>query len=79
MIRLVAMSCAGAVVFVGFSIPFLLPGGTGIIVGTLVVVAGLIALWLAESKTKNLLHTNTKWNRTMKADGENFIERDEID
>ncbi len=77
--RLLALSCAGAIVFFGFSIPFLLPGGKGLAVGVGTAVVGLGAFWFAELKTKNSLRDDTTWNRTMKGDGENLIDRDGID
>ena len=77
--RLIALTCAGAIIFFGFSIPFLLPGGTGLAIGVGTTVVGLLAFWIAELKTKKLLRYNTTWNRTMKVDGENLIEREDVD
>lgn len=75
MIRLVALSFAGAVVFIGFSIPFLLAGFLGLMVGVITTIAGALLFWFTELKTKKSLHANTTWNRAMKSDGGNLIER----
>lgn len=76
--RLLALSAAGSVVFIGFGLPFLLPPGRqGLIAGVLVVIIGSALLALAESRTKHALDDDTTWNRLMKADGEDLIERDE--
>ena len=79
MIRLLTLSFAGAVVFVGFGIPFLLPGGVGLIIGVATAIVGVILFRFTESQTKKSLRENSMWNQTMKADGENLIERDEVD
>jgi len=77
--RLIALSFAGAIIFFGFSIPFLLPGGNGLAAGIGTVVVGLAVFWFAELKTKISLREDTTWNRTMKADGKNLIDRSGVD
>ena len=51
-----ALFFAGAIVFSGLSIPFLKPGGLGLIVGFVTVAIGSIVLWFTESRTKKSLH-----------------------
>lgn len=76
MLRIVLLSFAGAVVFVGFGLPFAVPGRTGLAVGFAVVAIGSVFLWAVETRTNKFLDKNTSWNRLMKTDGENLLERD---
>ena len=70
MIRLVTLTIAAVVVFVGFGIPFLVPDRWGLVAGIGTVAFGATVFWFTESRTKNSLHANTLWNRLLKVDGE---------
>ena len=77
MLRIVLLSLAGAVVFAGFAAPFLLPGASGIVAGGTLIITGAALLLGVARKTRQSLDADNAWNRTMKADGESLIEREE--
>ena len=55
MLRLVLLSVAGALVFVGFGSPFVIPGQIGLLVGFVLVAVGVSSFWVIESKTRKSL------------------------
>lgn len=71
LIRLVALAVSGAIVFAGFGTPFLVPGTKGLVIGLILVLAGSIALWIAQRLTVHSLDADTAWNRFIKTDVEN--------
>lgn len=71
MIRLIALTASVAVVFSGFSAPFLVSGTKGLLIGAVLVLAGSIALWFAQRLTIHSLDKDTSWNRFIKTDVDN--------
>lgn len=78
MIRILALSLAGAVVFVGASIPFLLEGAMGLIFGFAVIAVGSVLFWFVETATRESLTADTMWNRLMQVEGSNLFEIDAV-
>ena len=75
--RVVLLSLTGVIVFAGFAAPFLLVGASGIYAGGTLIVIGAALLVVVARKTRQSLDADNAWNRTMKADGESLIEREE--
>ena len=78
MIRIFVLSIGGAVIFVGASIPYLMPSALGLITGLGVVIIGSAFVWIADTVSRRLLGADTAWNRAMKAEGENLIDVDGV-
>lgn len=76
MLRIVLLSLAGAIILVGFGLPFIILGRTGLALGFVVIAIGSVFFWAIETRTNNFLDEDSGWNRLMKADGENILERD---
>lgn len=77
MLRVLLLSLSGAIVFTGFAAPFFLVGASGIYTGGTLIVIGAALLVVVARKTRKSLDAENAWNRTMKADGESLIEREE--
>lgn len=77
MMRLILLTLSALPIFVGFGLPFMLDGHLGLLAGGLVVLFGAGTFWLVEMKTKRSLEQDTAFNRFLKSDGENLIERSE--
>ena len=79
MIRLLLLSVAGAIVAVGFCVPFARPDIVGIIVAIALVLTGALLFWWIEAATKRSLDEDSGWNRFLKADGDTLLERKKPD
>lgn len=77
MIRLALLSVAGAVIFAGLAAFFYVPGSTGILLGIVLPILGVVLLWFIEHRTRRHLDVNSRWNQVMKADGDDLVERDD--
>ena len=77
MMRLILLTLPAATILVGFGLPFLLDGHLGLLAGGSVVLFGAGTFWLVEMKTNKSLEKDTAFNRFLKSDGENLIERSE--
>ena len=77
MSRIVLLSLAGTIVFAGFSAPFFVAGTAGIYAGGALIIFGGLLLAVVARKTRIWLDEDNAWNRTMKADGETLIQREE--
>ena len=75
MYRIVFLSLAAAVVFLGFAMPFAIPGMVGWIACALFILLGAFLIWAFEKKTRLSLDNDSRFNKVMKADCENIIER----
>ncbi len=73
MIRVVLLSLASFIVFVGFAMTFFMTAPIAKWVGALVIAIGCVAIVLVERWTKSHLAEDTKWNRLMKAEGEDLM------
>lgn len=75
MIRIVLLSLAGFVVFAGCGMLFFVAGRIGIVAGLVTIFAGAVAIWVVEARTNRHLEADSGWNRVMKAEGEDLVER----
>lgn len=76
MARLISLTLAGTLIFAGFGIPFHSPDWRGLVLGAGTIVCGALLLLYVDKRTKNKLEANTAWNRVMKADGKNLVDRE---
>lgn len=74
MLRLILLSMASAVVFLGFAIPFVVLGAPGWLVGGSAIGVGAALVWVAERATQKSLQADSAFNRLLKTDGENLVE-----
>ena len=74
--RLLLLGIAAVPVFVGFAIPMAIPGLTGLVLAAALVLGGAWLLWWCERRTRPVLEADSALNRTLKADGENFVGRE---
>ncbi len=75
MIRLLLLTISCLIVFIGFSVPFLIEGILGILLAIAFIFFGSLLVWIFEFKTTKSLEKNSTLNRILKSDGENIIER----
>lgn len=73
--RFILLTLSAATIFVGFGLPFIVDGRLGLVAGGLVVLFGAGVFWLFEMRTKASLEQDSAFNRLLKSDGENLIER----
>lgn len=73
--RLLSLTAAGIVIFAGFGIPVLVPGIRGVALGLGVAAIGALLFWFTEKRTRDALDADSGWNRMLKADGDDLVER----
>lgn len=74
MLRVIMLSAAGFVVFLGFGLPFLIPGETGLVAGIIVLAIGVVTLGIVQYLTEKQLDRDTFWNRFVKKGGSRMLE-----
>lgn len=74
--RLLLPGSAAVPVFVGFAIPFALPGTPGLLRTAAFVIGGACLLRWCERRTRAALDVDSALNRTLKADGDPFAGRE---
>lgn len=75
MLRLLLLITSCTFIFVGFSVPFLLQTGLGMMMAIVLLISGVALLWFVEIKTQHSLEKETPLNMLLKADGNELIER----
>ena len=73
MIRIAALSLASFIVFIGFGMTFFMTVPMAKSIGVVVIVVGCVAIVVVERWTKSHLAEDNKWNRLMKAEGEDLL------
>lgn len=66
--RILLLALMGAVIFVGISLPFAIPGAWGKVASVLCIVGGSAALFWVEKRTVRQLDKPGAWNDLMKSD-----------
>lgn len=74
--RLLLLGVTAIPIFIGFALPFAMPGATGLALAVLFVLGGAGLLRWVERRTQSALKHDTALNRTLKAEGDNLVERD---
>jgi len=74
--RLLLLTISALLIFIGFCIPFMIEGIYGVIMAIVMIIFGSASLWVFEVKTRKSLEKETTFNKILKADGDNFIERE---
>ncbi|MGH1538818.1 MAG: hypothetical protein ACRBHB_00215 [Arenicella sp.] len=75
MIRLLLLTIPALSIFVGFAMPFFVEGISGFVIAVILIVFGSLVFWLCEIRTKHSLDEETEFNKFLKSDGDDLIER----
>ena len=79
MLRLLLLVLAALPVFLGFTLPFLLPAWPGLLAGSLLVLAGAWLIWFVETRSGGALAAERGLNRLLKAGGDRLLENQNVD
>ena len=74
--RLLLLALAAVPVFTGFTLPFVISGMIGLMLGGVLIIIGAALLWFVERRSRSALQADTALNHVLKADGENLLDRD---
>lgn len=78
LLRLGLMVLAIVPVFIGFGMPFFVPGWHGFALAFGLIFGGTWLLWIVHRRSRRWLDADTAFNRLLKTDGE-FIVRNPTD
>ena len=74
-LRLLLLSLTMTPIFVGFAMPYAIPGPVGWLLAIALILLGAGLTWAAEGRSRHLLEADNPVNNLLRADGDELISK----